>query len=109
MMYYSDFLCPHPLPLPPPFQDFYNSGLKGKKMVAAPPDCDVTRDDSQRRFLAQHSVAMLEQCCNYSKQCRDNVATLCCAKIVSCNITFRKPKLYIGCRHEELGWEGRGD
>ena len=41
---------------------------------------DVTRDDSQRRFLAQHSVAMLEQCCNYSKQCRNNVATLCCAK-----------------------------
>ena len=30
---------------------------------------DVTRDDLQRRFLAQHSVAMLEQCCN-------NVATL---------------------------------
>ena len=23
---------------------------------------DVTRDDSQRRFLAQHSVAMLERC-----------------------------------------------
>ena len=30
---------------------------------------DVTRDDSQRRFLAKHSVAMLEQCCNHSKQC----------------------------------------
>ena len=28
----------------------------------------------------QHSVAMLEQCCNYSKQCRNNVATLCHAK-----------------------------
>ena len=41
---------------------------------------DVTRDDSQRRFLAQHSVAMLEQCCNLSKQCRNNVGTLCCAK-----------------------------
>ena len=25
---------------------------------------DVKRDDSQRRFLAQHSVAILEQCCN---------------------------------------------
>ena len=36
---------------------------------------DVARGDSQRRFLAQHSVAMLEQCCNYSKQCRNNVAT----------------------------------
>ena len=45
---------------------------------------DVTRDDSQRRFLAQHSVAMLEQCCNYSKQCRNNIATLCCAKKSRC-------------------------
>ena len=45
---------------------------------------DVTRDDSQRRFLAQHSVAMLEQCCNYSKQCRNTVATLCCAKNRRC-------------------------
>ena len=30
---------------------------------------DVTRNDLQRRFLAEHSVAMLEQCCSYSKQC----------------------------------------
>ena len=30
---------------------------------------DVIRDDSQRRFLAQQSVAMLERCCNHSKQC----------------------------------------
>ena len=29
----------------------------------------ATRDDSQRRFLAQLSVAILEQCCNHSKQC----------------------------------------
>ena len=36
---------------------------------------DVTWDDSKRRFLAQHSVDMLEQCCNYSKQCRNDVAT----------------------------------
>ena len=43
---------------------------------------DFTRDDSQRRFLAQHSVAMLEECCNHSKQCRNNVAPLC-------NITVR--------------------
>ena len=41
---------------------------------------EVTRDDSQRRFLVQHSVAMLEQCCKYSKKCRNNDATLCCAK-----------------------------
>ena len=58
------------------------------------PNRDVTRDNSQRRFLAQHSVAMLEQCCNHSKQCRNNVATLCCAKnrrceSYSCNITFK--------------------
>ena len=41
---------------------------------------EVTRDDSQRRFLAQNSVTLLEQCCNHSKQCRNNDATLCCAK-----------------------------
>ena len=33
------------------------------------PKGDVTRDDSQRQLLAQHRVAMLEQCCNHSKQC----------------------------------------
>ena len=41
---------------------------------------DVTRNDSKRRFLeflAQHSVVMLEECCDHSKQCRDNVARLC--------------------------------
>ena len=56
---------------------------------------DVTRNDSQRRVLAQHGVAMLEQCCNHSKQCRNNDATLCCAKNRRCessrvlNITLR--------------------
>ena len=45
---------------------------------------DVTRDDSQ--FLAQRSVEMLEQCCNYSKQCRNDVATLCCAKNRRCEL-----------------------
>ena len=25
-------------------------------------------------FFVQHSVAMLEQCCNNSEQCRNNVA-----------------------------------
>ena len=39
---------------------------------------DVARDDSKRRILAQQSIAMLEQCCNHSKQCRNNVATLFC-------------------------------
>ena len=41
---------------------------------------DVTGDDSQRRFLGQHSVVMPEQCCIRSKQCRNDVETLCCAK-----------------------------
>ena len=45
---------------------------------------DVTPDDSQQRFLAQHNAAMLEQCCNHSKQCRNNVATLCCARNRRC-------------------------
>ena len=44
----------------------------------------VARDDSQRRFLVQHSVAMLQQCCNNSKQFRNNVATLCGAKNRRC-------------------------
>ena len=46
--------------------------------------CDVTRDDSQRRYLAQHSVAMVEQCWKHSKQCRNNVVTLRCAKKRRC-------------------------
>ena len=45
---------------------------------------DVTGNDSQRRFLAQKNVAILEQRCNYSKQCRNNDATLCCAKNHRC-------------------------
>ena len=45
---------------------------------------DVTRDDSQRRSLAQHSVAMLEQCCHHLKQCRSNVATPHCANNRRC-------------------------
>ena len=40
----------------------------------------MERFDSQRRFLAQKSVAIMEQCCSNSKQCRNNDATLCCAK-----------------------------
>ena len=31
------------------------------------PKGDVTRDDSQRRFLAWHRVTTLKQCCNHSK------------------------------------------
>ena len=37
-----------------------------------------------RRLLEQHSVAMLDQCSNRSKQCRNDVATLCCAKNRRC-------------------------
>ena len=39
---------------------------------------------SRRRFLALHIVAMLEQCCNHSKQCRNNVATQCWSKHRRC-------------------------
>ena len=44
----------------------------------------LTPDDSQQRFLTQDMVAMLEQCCNHSKQCRNKVATLCCAENCRC-------------------------
>ena len=53
----------------------------------------VTRDNSQPRFLAQHRVAMLEQYCNPSKQCRNNVATLCCAKNRRCESNSLQPFL----------------
>ena len=73
------------------FQELNSKGLylssqKRKSLSCVPVlhEGDVTRDDSQRRFLARHSVAMLEQCCNHSKQCRNNVATLCCAKNRRC-------------------------
>ena len=45
---------------------------------------NVTRNDTQRRFLAPHSIAMLEQRCNHSNQYYNNVATLCCAKNPRC-------------------------
>ena len=35
---------------------------------------NITQDDLQRRFLVQHRVQTLEQCCNLSKQCRNNVS-----------------------------------
>ena len=37
---------------------------------------DATQDYLQQRFLAQHSVAILEQCCNHFKQCCNNIAVL---------------------------------
>ena len=61
------------------------SAFKNKNgYVWTGPKGDVTRDNSQRRFLTQHSVAMLEQCWKYSKQCRNNVAKLRCAKNRRC-------------------------
>ena len=42
-------------------------------------------------FFAQHSIAMLEPCCNHLNQRRNNVATLCCAKTRCCEssrVTF---------------------
>ena len=56
--------------------------------VINPRNGDVTRDDFQRRFLAQHRVQMLEQCCSLSKRCRNNVVTLCYAKNRRCK-SFR--------------------
>ena len=44
----------------------------------------VTRDDSQRRFLAQHSVAtLLRHCFGWLQHC-SNIATLYCAKNRRC-------------------------
>ena len=41
---------------------------------------DVTRDDSQQRFLAQHSItALLWHCFEWLQHC-SNIATLCCAE-----------------------------
>ena len=48
---------------------------------------EVTRDNSKPQFLAQQSVAMLKQCCNHSKQYRNNVATLYCAKNRRCELS----------------------
>ena len=54
----------------PPGSIQINRNLKG----------DVTGDDLQRRFLAQNSTAVFEQCCSCSRRRRNNVVTLCCAK-----------------------------
>ena len=45
---------------------------------------DVTRNDSQRRFLAQHSITtLLRHYFEWLKHC-SNIATLCCAKNHRC-------------------------
>ena len=40
----------------------------------------IRKDD----FFAQHSIAMLEQCCNYLNQCSNNVETLFFGKSRCC-------------------------
>ena len=49
---------------------------------------DVRQEDLQQQILAQHYIAMLEQCCNCSKQRRNNVVNMCCAKNSRCE-SFR--------------------
>ena len=71
---------------------FIDRQRKGVVCVQA----NVTRGDSQRRFSAQHSVAMLEQCCDYSKQRRNNVATLCCAKNRYCKSSCVNLTIFFG-------------
>ena len=45
---------------------------------------DITRDDSQRRFLAQDSVgSLLRHCFEWLQHC-SNIVTLCCAKTRRC-------------------------
>ena len=58
-----------------PFNDF-SSPLSAGELIK--------RDDSQQRFLAQHSVAtLLRHCLEYLQHC-SNIATLCCAKNRCC-------------------------
>ena len=41
---------------------------------------EITRDDSQQRFLAQHNIkALLRHCFEWLQHC-SNIATLCCAE-----------------------------
>ena len=58
--------------------------LSCKWAVAVYTKGDVTRDDSQRRFLAQHSVATLLRHCFEWLQLCSSIATLCCAKNRRC-------------------------
>ena len=62
---------------------------------------DVIPKDSQRRLLLQHSVAKLEQCCNYSKQCINFVVTLCCAKNPTSFPGFSPTRSYVGTRMQK--------
>ena len=59
-------------------------GLRHKDIVQVNTLSDTTRDDSQRRFLAQHSVAALLRQWFERLQHSASVATLCCAKNRRC-------------------------
>ena len=48
---------------------------------------DVTRHDSQRRFLAQHSVATFLRHCFESFQHCSDIASLSCAKTRRCELS----------------------
>ena len=88
------------------YQDL-NPGHIGGWRVLSPlrhpcfPKGDFRRDDSQRRFLAKHSVVMLEQCCNYSEQCRNNVATRCCSKNRRCESSLVTSPLKVVAKQNE--------
>ena len=59
---------------------------------------NVTRDDSQRRFLTQHSVAALLRLCSAWLQHCTNIATLCCTKNRRCLVEhrlYRDSSLYV--------------
>ena len=62
---------------------FAKDCARPKRFGSRAPSEFLTRDDSQRRFFLI-SVAMLEQCCNHMKQCRNNVEMTCCAKNRRC-------------------------
>ena len=59
-------------------------------------------------FETIRNAAMLEQCCNHPKQCRNNVATPCFAnlesslRIVSCNMAFTRNCSILKRRFREL-------
>ena len=63
---------------------------------------DVTRDDSQRRFLAQHSVAtLLRQCFEWSQHSvpahyNAGLRRKSSLRIVPCNITLTREKVFFG-------------
>ena len=55
----------------------YISAANNLKIQALLKVYDVTRDDSQRRFLAQHSVAtLLQRCFKWLQHCSNTHAVL---------------------------------